>query len=228
MAKRPIYIPIIRGAKIIKQVETEFKWFPGFSVSQKQKSIESLHSRAIQQGWKRILEISTKSSTKAGVSLSAFNLNADFGDLGNISVEAAFQGSKVFLHGGPFTELYQQSPVLIKKDPRLYESGKLLCFQFLGEKWSLRPRTAFYDWIYMSALKQNPELSETLLEYDAFTDIEFNPKKSINCQAHSAALFVSLSKRNLLSILDDKKSYMKYLTKNISESENQIKLKLGL
>ena len=42
------------------------------------------------------------------------------------------------------------------------------------------------------------ELASQILKYDAFTDIEFNPDKSINCQAKSAALFVSLSKRNLL------------------------------
>ena len=36
---------------------------------------------------------------------------------------------------------------------------------------------------------------EELIDYDAFTDIEFNPQKSINCQAKSAALFVGLVKQ---------------------------------
>jgi hypothetical protein len=31
--------------------------------------------------------------------------------------------------------------------------------------------------------------------YAGFTDIEFNPQRSINCQARSAALFLSLMKR---------------------------------
>jgi hypothetical protein len=35
-------------------------------------------------------------------------------------------------------------------------------------------------------------LSDHLLSYRGFTDIEFNLKKSINCQAYSAALYVSL------------------------------------
>jgi hypothetical protein len=34
--------------------------------------------------------------------------------------------------------------------------------------------------------------------YAGFTDIEFNPRKSINCQARSIALFLALMKRNLL------------------------------
>jgi len=37
-----------------------------------------------------------------------------------------------------------------------------------------------------------------LYKYDAFTDIAFNPAKSINCQARSCALFVSLMKHGLL------------------------------
>jgi len=31
-----------------------------------------------------------------------------------------------------------------------------------------------------------------VLDYDAFTDIEFNPEKSVSCQASSAALAVDL------------------------------------
>ncbi|MDN5802520.1 MAG: hypothetical protein L0H34_08495, partial [Psychrobacter sp.] len=44
----------------------------------------------------------------------------------------------------------------------------------------------------------NSNLKEEALNYNAFTDIEFNPKKSINCQAYSLALYVSLEKRKLL------------------------------
>ncbi|MBT5863054.1 MAG: hypothetical protein HOH39_01550 [Gammaproteobacteria bacterium] len=47
------------------------------------------------------------------------------------------------------------------------------------------------------ALNQNKDISDKLIEYDAFTDIEFNPKKSFNCQAYSAALFVAAVNMNL-------------------------------
>ena len=36
------------------------------------------------------------------------------------------------------------------------------------------------------------------MEYDAFTDIEFNPNRSINCQAEAAAIYVSLQQQGLL------------------------------
>lgn len=37
------------------------------------------------------------------------------------------------------------------------------------------------------------------MEYDTFTDIEFNPAKSINCQAMAAAVYVSLRKEDFLA-----------------------------
>ena len=39
-------------------------------------------------------------------------------------------------------------------------------------------------------------------EYDAFMDIEFNPAKSLNCQARAAAMYVSLKKVGLLGCVD--------------------------
>lgn len=38
----------------------------------------------------------------------------------------------------------------------------------------------------------NPELAERLVAYGAFIDIEFNPRRQINCQAIAAAAYVSL------------------------------------
>jgi hypothetical protein len=40
---------------------------------------------------------------------------------------------------------------------------------------------------------------QRLFAYDGFSDIEFNPEKSLNCQARSCAILVSLMKKNLLS-----------------------------
>ena len=101
----------------------------------------------------------------------------------------------------------------IKKDERLRKSGDLLHFDLMGEVWKLIPKTSFYDYIYLSALTQNPRLSEAIINYDGFTDIEFNPKKSINCQARSAALYVSLFKRNKIEkSLKSKVNYIEILT----------------
>ena len=193
MANRPIFIAKEShlGLGVVVK-DTEFKWYPGMSKSQKQKSIAALHASGVDQGLKNILEISSKSQTEIGVKLSAFNLKITTPKQRMFSVESAFQSSKVFDNGGPYTDLLHKTSREAKKDIRLKESGNLLGFSFFGKQFSISPHTFFYDWIYLNALKQNPKYVEELISYDAFTDIEFNPKKSINGQAYSAALFVSL------------------------------------
>ena len=60
MAKRPVFVS--NKNKIDYQTfELEFKWFPGYAKSQKQKSIRSLHDSAIENyNLKNILEVSSK------------------------------------------------------------------------------------------------------------------------------------------------------------------------
>jgi len=95
--------------------------------------------------------------------------------------------------------LYFKTSREAKKDPRLLESGDLIAFNYDDEDWPLMPPTVFYDWLYCSALQQNKSQAEALLQFDAFTDIEFNPVKSINCQAASAAIFISLTNKDLIN-----------------------------
>ena len=167
---------------------------------QKQKSICSLHEAAVARRLcSRPLEISSKSEVELGVGLSAFNLRVTTQKLKKtFTVETAYQSSKVFTRGGPFNELLYGTSRAAKKDPRIRESGSLRRFEFFGETWPLEPRTAFYDWLYINALHKNQWAVEQLADFDAFTDIEFNPEKSINCQAYSVALYRSLEARNLI------------------------------
>ncbi|MDO4538088.1 MAG: hypothetical protein Q4B54_07990 [Coriobacteriales bacterium] len=90
------------------------------------------------------------------------------------------------------------SPRSAKKDERLRTSGRVIGFRFQGVDYPTEPKNLFYNWIYINALCHNEDLLEQLLEYDAFTDIEFNPSKSINCQAKAAAIAVGLSRAGLL------------------------------
>lgn len=100
--------------------------------------------------------------------------------------------------GGPFADLYQEGDTEIgqaKRDPRLRKSGQLIGFCFEGLEFPLEPKTAFYDWLYCSFLWEHREWATSPYKYAGFTDVEFNPHRSINCQARSAALFLSLMKR---------------------------------
>lgn len=209
MALRPIY-EILLNKPFYMQKDIEFKYYSGFSIVQKQKSIESLHTEYIKNNsQKKVLEISSKSPIDLGVKLSAFNLMV-LKDNKQISVETLFQASKCFENGGPYTDLLDKTSREAKKDLRLHESGNLIKFQYGEEEFPLNPKTYFYDWLYINTLNNAKDLQEEILDYDAFTDIEFNPNKSINCQARSAAIFVSLKKSNLLmDALSSKENFKK-------------------
>jgi hypothetical protein len=211
MAKRPVYVPETEGASFVSEHLIEFDWHAGFSVSQKQRSIQSLHENAIQKlRLNSILEISSKSPIEEGQKLSAFSLPLKLAGTNFGTVETAFQGSKVFAGGGPYRDLYLTTSREAKRDPRVRRGDALLQFDLMGEVWDLEPTTLFYDWLYINAVSQQSELAFLLKNYDGFTDIEFNPKKSLNCQARAAALFKSLFDRGQLK--DALSSAEKYKT----------------
>lgn len=202
MANRPVFIPIKTSTsnQMVEEKLISFKWAPGYAVTQKQINIVSLHEAAKVAGiGSNLLEVSTKSKIALGREMSAFNLKLNERDAGQITVESAFQGSKKFERGGPYRDLYGKSGKEIKGDERIKESGRLVGFDYEGCGWSLEPKTLFYDWLYINGLNKSGVKGEDLSEYDGFTDIEFNPKKSINCQARSCALYVALYKRGLLN-----------------------------
>ena len=166
MAKRPCYRPLERYVGYRTVESPEFTWHPGFAFSQKQKNVVALHD-AIHRidPSAKVLEISSKSLQPLGVSLSAFNLKFPHGGV-ECSVESVFQASKVFDGGvGPFPELYSHDSREVRHHVQEASAGHRLL-----------------------ALK----LAEELREFDAFTDIEFNPNRQINCQAAAAAFYVSL------------------------------------
>jgi hypothetical protein len=197
MANRPFFIPNDNKDELVKTKLVEFKWFSGFAKVQKQKSISSFHENISKQfRYNKILEISTKSKDKLGVKLSAFNLKINFKNK-EYFLESLFQGSKVFSNEGPYVDIYKKESIDAKKDERIKRSD-LKEFSFFGEKFTLD--FDFYSWLYFLALKQNKKLTSEMLQYQAFTDIEFNPEKSLNCQAYSAALYLSMIKNNILNI----------------------------
>ena len=214
MAERPIFVATSTGLAFVRTILVEFAWHPGLAKTRKQKNIRELHNVACNELCiESILEVSSKSQSSVGTQLSAFNLTIEtVKRKRTFSVESAYQASKVFRTGGPFTDLLECGPTEAKRDPRLTESGELVQYTFFGEDWPLHPRTMFYDWLYINALAKHPNLVEAITEFSAFTDIEFNPKRMVNCQARSAALFVSLSRRGLLrEVLESPARYRELL-----------------
>ncbi len=183
MARRPVFC-ISEQKKIISK-QIEFNWISGLSKAQKMKNADSLlQAVQMQCPSAKPLEISTKSRESLGAKLSAFDLKYQGYYLENI-----FQSSKIFTNGGAYPDLLHVSPKEAKKDLRLRNSGALKAFCFEGITWELEPKTAFYDFIYLKAVQESltPEEIQQIRNYTHFTDIEFNPDKSINTQARSVA-----------------------------------------
>lgn len=151
MAERPVFVPFPDGPGFVKEVNFDILWHSGFA-SAKKKNLKELHTVAAAAGYAPLLEISARSDQKLGRHLSAFHLKVHHGRLGEITLECAFQGSKIFERGGPYTDLLGADARTAKRDPRLRESGKLVGFMFDGFRFEPEPKTAFYDWLYVNAI----------------------------------------------------------------------------
>ncbi len=194
MAIRPVFIPSKKINRLAEEINFEFDWSPGFAPVQKKKNIVALHTAAAKRGLERILEISSKSEDELGRRLSAFSLKIPI-DGNQYPLESVYQGSKVFKNGGPHTEIYTMNPRDSKRFIQDLDLGEIKGFSYKNKIYPLNPKNAFYDWLYIQALVDHKEWIEKNTNYDGFTDIEFNPKKQVNCQARAFAEFIGLLKR---------------------------------
>ena len=213
MEYKPVFMPRVGSDNLVKTDMVRIERHVGFATRQKKKTLNDLH-RVIKKkyGFKNVLELSTKSGNKVSFPLSPYSLQITNDDGQKYSVENAFQASKVFEQGGPYLDLLTEKPRQARKDDRLISSGELTGYDYFGMEWNVEPLTTFYDWLYINALKQHPELHEEVIQYQAFTDISFNPKKSVHCAAYSLAMFVALHKRDLLEGIEDPGTFYDVVT----------------
>lgn len=197
MAERPIFLPLVEGARLVDEIAVQFVWHSGMAPSQKKKNVLALHEAAARLGIGPLLEISSKSEDEVGRRLSAFHLKLTIDGM-ETTLESLYQGSKVFERGGPFVDLYAATSRDAKLDPRMKESGRLIGFRLQGQSYPLTPKSAFYDWLYITALYPHQEWLKRLHKLAGYTDIEFNPQRSVNCQARSFATFIALQKRGYI------------------------------
>lgn len=216
MASRPAFFST-HNEPFVKRVFIDFVWHPGFSSVQKKKSIAELHA-AIKSRFPASdpLETSSKSEEGLGKRMSAFNLSFISKNGREVSVESAFQGSKIFEGGGPYHDLYEVPAIDAKKDVRIRSSGKIIGFNFYGRLFPATPKTLFYNWLFINTVTWSKFPIEELARHSVFTDIEFNPDRSLNCQAAVAALIVSLYREGVL----EKASNLDYLSRVLGGIED--------
>lgn len=222
MAKRPVFY--VDEQNEYRSVNVDFQWFPGFAKVQAQKSVRSLHAQFNKQHpQSRILEISTASEDPLGQAASAFNLQVYIKHSNEkYTVEQIFQASKTFRHAGNQEQLLRNDPAVMKRKIRkINDVDQLIAFDCGERHFPLEPKTYFYNWLYIHALNlpHNQAIARKIIECDAFTDIYFNPKKSFNCQAEAASIYVALYRRDdLEKAMKDEKSFLKYVY-GISKSD---------
>ena len=207
MAKRPAWT-IKNGT--VDCDEFGFDWNGGFALSQKQKNINHLHQEINERTRESALEISSKSPEAIGRQLSAFSLKVS-----GYYLENVFQAAKKYENGGPYTDILNAAPKDAKRDERHRTSGNLLCFVNEEIEWPLEPKTVFYDYLYVSAVVENYGTDLDLSEYSWFTDIEFNPKRSINCQARAITIYKLIQKNNMFDIVNSKDMWIAFHQKNV-------------
>lgn len=219
MVTRPIFSPLLNEVGVRVETSVPFAWSPGFASSQKKKNVLALHAAIRESDSRKVpLEVSSKSEVDVGIRLSAFNLGTTMN--GKVyTVESVFQASKVFEGGvGPFPELYGENPLKVRQTIRELAPRPLVAFQTGSTVWDVAPTRAFYDWVYCRALHRNLGLVEKLAAYNCFTDIEFNPVRSLNCQAYAVALYISLMANGVLDeALGGKDAFLRYHPKETVE-----------
>lgn len=204
MATRPVFI-VSDSKPYFEEIYVDFNWNKGLNIRQRQKNVVAIHT-SFHEAFpeKKVLEISSKSLQPEGLPLSAFRLEKYVKSLGKkLPVELIYQGGKIFENGGPYLDLYDAVPIKAKKDVRLHSLGHVTGFWYEGEKYPIEHYDAFYNWIYIQALIENPDLSKPLLDYDAFTDVAYCQNSGTSCQARSAAIYVSLFKNGNLGCISD-------------------------
>lgn len=192
MANRPIYISTGNIHNPYTEDHINFEWTPGYSYKQKEKRRESL-KKEIEKKYDidKWLEVSTISDKDIGKKLSALNLKLTLTDNKKYSVESIYQVSKV------------------------YENNQIVKFKFRNKEFENTPYGMYYDYLYMIALYQNKEYHNLINNYYLFTDLFFNPNKSINTQARAIAIFKTLYDSNYLDILENTDSFKEYYKENV-------------
>lgn len=197
MAVRPVFV-MKTSFPYYSEINVEFHYHAGFALVQKQKNIEAIHQAYRREYPKSdVLEASSKAPTELGKSLSPFYLMTKE-DGKSFPVENVFQASKVFQTGGPFLSLLEMPAIKAKTTSITKTHGLLLYYEYRNKRYPIEPRGWLYDWIYMNALSNHPDLVEQISQYNAFTDIAFNPKTGSTCQAKCLAIYKSLAKKDLL------------------------------
>lgn len=181
-----------------------FKWEAGTSIAQKKRCCRNLHNVIDFHCELSPLDISRGSTSSLGESLSAFNLTWK-----GKPVECWYQGSKVFSNAGAMHKLYNVNAATAKNAVKASGLGRLVGFNLDGAEFPMEPKTAFYDLLYLCALREKFGDSLELSAYDCFTDI-MATTDTLACQARTVCEYKLLQNTANLDVLNNFDEYIQW------------------
>ena len=200
MATRPVFVPDTDpgSPRLVHEQEVDFQWLPGRTAQHKKANIAKLHAAARHRSLTPLLHVTSESDDPLGALVSVVNLAVEVDNSFLVPLEAAFQGSRIFTGGGPFTDMFRMRLEEIAADPRLTESGKHIGFRFRNLEWGLKSGTMFYDWLVVNSIHRYPKLRSGIRRFKGFTEVDCRGGGQAVCHARSCALYVALTEKKLI------------------------------
>ena len=156
--------------------------------------------RAQGGGNAQVLEISSKSNSPLGRSLSAMNLRVPGHKMRPL--ENVYQGSKDY-GSGPDPSIeelpngFQAKKAARERHARETAAGNMLVgFTVDGHHWPASSGTACYDhlWAQGAVGRYGDNLQTLLKDYQGYSDMYFRPERGLACQAAAAATTMAMLK----------------------------------
>ncbi len=207
MAVRKVYISLA-AYPYAKEISVTFPWSNKSKQQNVQAVLDSFHDVYPDVS---ALEVSLAASRPEGIHAAAMKLPLHLDAMEqDVPVGIVYEASKVFENGGPYVDLLQCSRQKVQKDPRLQQSGKCIRYCLQGTEFSMEPHPyAFFNWLYGCALRQNPEKTDDILKYRAFSDLDLgSTKKDRNSPARAAAVYAGLAAAGKLDCLDSYEAFV--------------------
>lgn len=89
------------------------------------------------------------------------------------------------------------------------KAPKAIGYKYDGHIFSSRPRQMFYNYLYINALLEHPDMMAELAEYDAFSDSLVASNSGNPVPAQAVAIYVSLARLGLLEKARDPEEFEK-------------------
>ena len=196
--KKRVYRVLKQHRLMMEVIEIECDTTDSHRIRKYHELIEELERKLRHQVVTcQLLEISSRTPQLLGNHVRASRLMLECrGE--HACVESVYLSQLKFSYGGPYHDVLTKPLHETRQDIRFKASGRVI--RAMGEHydWPREYLSYYYAWLYIQALLKQPDLATALCEYDAFSDVSFDPHVSAHCVAEAAAIYATLVHHDLL------------------------------